>query len=353
MRCDRCPEEAVIDQPYCGAHLCAGHLADSVWERSRRELHRQIPGFPGGTVAVALSGGKDSVSALHVAARYFRRRPNVRLVAVTVDEGIRGYRAATVRAAREAARTEGVEHVVVRARDRLGVTTDLAARRLTPAIPCSFCGVWRRQLLNGAALEAGADVLVMGFNLDDLAQTVLMNLARADVDRLGRMAPHRGRQAGLVPRIAPLAQVPEREVFLYARTLGLPFDHGECPHAPAAARNVFREVLWQLEEASPGTRHALLRTRERLLDRLDGAAGPVELPRCPECGAPSAAGTCRACEFRRRARNPLMPAGGSGRRWKRPRGATRATPSRDASSSSAPDSWAAGSPPSAPSPATP
>ncbi|MGI0053609.1 MAG: hypothetical protein ACREC5_03755, partial [Thermoplasmata archaeon] len=60
MGCDRCDRDAVIDQPYCTGHLCAEHLRRSVEERVRREMHRQLPGFRGGTVAIALSGGKDS-----------------------------------------------------------------------------------------------------------------------------------------------------------------------------------------------------------------------------------------------------------------------------------------------------
>lgn len=306
MRCDACESDAVVDQPYRGAHLCGVHLADSVTERARRELHRQLPRFRGGTIAVALSGGKDSSVALLLAHRYFRRRPNVRLVALTVDEGIRGYRPATLEAARALTERLGVEHVVASSKERLGVTTDEAVRELRGTVPCSFCGVWRRRLLNDAARDVGADVLVLGFNLDDLAQTVLMNLARADLERLARMAPHPTRQPGLVPRVAPLATIPEREVYLYARLEGLPFDHGECPYAGAAARNVYREVLWRLEEAFPGTRHALLRTRERLVRSilLEDAVGAPG--RCESCGEPATGSECRACAFRRQLQNTLM-----------------------------------------------
>jgi uncharacterized protein (TIGR00269 family) len=270
----------------------------SVRERVRREMHRQLPRYPGGTVAVALSGGKDSVAALELAVRYFGRRPGVRLLAVTVDEGIAGYRDGSIAAAERAAGALGVEHRIVRAALELGVTTDQAAGRLPGIAPCSFCGVWRRRLLNRAAREAGANVIVLGFNLDDLAQTVLMNLARAELPRLLRMAPHRRRQPGLVPRLAPLAAIPEREVFLYARLLGLEFDHHECPHAAAAVRNVYREVLWRLEEAVPGTRQSLLRTREKLLPLLEAEVGPQGPATCAECGEPAAGGLCRACEYR-------------------------------------------------------
>ncbi len=299
MRCSACPAPAVVDAPYRGGHLCGDHLRASVRERFRREMHRQLPRFRGGTVAVALSGGKDSATALALAAAYFARRPTVSVVAVSVNEGIDGYRGATLEAASRLARSIGVEHRIVRAAEAIGTTTDARARTLPGLPPCSFCGVWRRQLLNRAARDAGADVVVLGFNLDDLAQTVLMNLVHGDLDRLVRMAPHRRRQAGLVPRIAPLAAVPEREVYLYARLEGLPFDHGECPHAARAQRNLFREVVWQLEEAQPGTRQALLRTHERLVTRWLADPEPSVPGRCRACGEPASTELCRACAFLR------------------------------------------------------
>ena len=262
-------------------------------------------------MAVALSGGKDSAVALVQAVRYFRRRPKVRIVALTADEGISGYRDRSLVAARALTERLEVEHVVLSARERLGVTTDDATIRLRGTAPCSFCGVWRRSLLNRAAREVDADVLVLGFNLDDLAQTVLMNFARAEVDRIARMAPHRGRQAGLVPRVAPLADVPEREVFLYARTAGLEFDHGECPHATAAVRNVFREVVWRLEEELPGTRQALLRSRERILDLTEQTGvTPGVVGRCRTCGEPAAGEQCRSCAYLGLAGATVIPTAG-------------------------------------------
>ena len=266
-------------------------------------MHAQLPRFGRGTVAFALSGGKDSAVALWLAHRYFARRPTVRLVAISVDEGIAGYRTKTLDAASSLTRSLEIDHRVVRASEELGTTTDESVRELPGTVPCSFCGVWRRRLLNQAAREEGADALVLGFNLDDLAQTVLMNLVRGDLDRLVRMAPHRVRQPGLVPRLAPLAAVPEREVYLYARLRRIPFDHGECPYAERAARNLYREIVWRLEEAQPGTRQSLLRTHRRLVDRWlehEDVGAPT---RCRVCGDPAASDLCRACEYLRIARS--------------------------------------------------
>ena len=308
MQCSLCHEPAVVDQPYRRVHLCDQHFASTVEDRVRREMHRQLPRFGRGTIAVALSGGKDSAVALALTHRYFHRRPTVRVVALSVDEGIAGYRPATLEAARRLTESLRVEHRVVHASEELGTTTDRATRDLVGTVPCSFCGVWRRQLLNRAARSVGADVVVLGFNLDDLAQTVLMNLVRGDLDRLVRMAPHRVRQPGLVPRIAPLATIPEREVYLYARLQGLPFDHGECPHAGRAARNLYREVVWQLEEAQPGTRQALLRTQERLVARWLQTEDAGSPERCRACGEPSSADLCRACEYLQTLGGPAMGA---------------------------------------------
>jgi uncharacterized protein (TIGR00269 family) len=311
VRCSSCAGSAVIDQPYRGQHLCEGHFRRSVETRVRAELRRQLPRDRSGRVAVGLSGGKDSAVALALTHEYLATLPRMRLVAISVDEGIDSYRPATLRAATELTGRLGVEHRVVRAADALGTTTDRAAARLPATVPCAFCGVWRRGLLNRAARDAGARTLVMGFNLDDLAQTILMNLVHGDLDRLARMAPHRVTQPGLVPRIAPLATVPEREVYLYARLRGLPFDHGECPHARRAVRNTFREIVWQLEEAQPGTRQTLLRTHSELVRRgllADGAGAPGL---CRACGEPSTGELCRTCEYLRQEGSAVVPAGAS------------------------------------------
>jgi uncharacterized protein (TIGR00269 family) len=309
MRCAACPTTAIVDQPYRGRHLCATHFTRSVEERARGQLRRQLPRRRERTVAVGVSGGKDSAVALALTVGYASRVPGVRVVAITVDEGIEGYRPATLERARALCQRLGVEQREVRARDELGTTTDRMAELRPEIVPCSFCGVWRRRLLNRAAREAGADALVIGFNLDDLAQTVLMNLVHGDLGRLVRMAPHRRTQPGLVPRIAPLATVPEREVYLYARLQGLPFDHGECPHAGRASRNQFREIVWQLEEAQPGTRQTLLRTHARLVElwvAREGVGGPGT---CRACGEPATGELCRACQYLRTEDRGPIPAG--------------------------------------------
>jgi tRNA(Ile)-lysidine synthase TilS/MesJ len=64
-------------------------------------------------IAVAVSGGKDSVSLLHILAKSERKFPKASLVAVTVDEGIKGYRDEALKIAANDCRKLSVEHHVV------------------------------------------------------------------------------------------------------------------------------------------------------------------------------------------------------------------------------------------------
>ena len=66
--------------------------------------------------------------------------------------------------------------------DEVGTTMDDLAPISGDQSPCSFCGVFRRRCMNQTAKELGADVLATGHNLDDTAQSVLMNFMRGDVE---------------------------------------------------------------------------------------------------------------------------------------------------------------------------
>lgn len=279
---------------YSGEHLCPEHFSRSVEKRVKRELRKQGP-FPSGSrIAVALSGGKDSVVTLRLLHETFRDT-RVEVVAVSIDEGIAGYRPPALEVARRHCDELGVEHVVLSYEETAGVTMDrVVTNPLRTLAPCAYCGVLRRRNLNEAARRARATHLATGHNLDDYAQSILMNHLRGDVERLARMGPHRpGRvQPGLVPRVLPLRLIPEKEVALYAILRGFEFHDGECPYSVEATRGRYRDLLLDLEEREPGTRHALVAGYDRLAPLLKSEA---ILGACAECGEPTSGERCRAC----------------------------------------------------------
>jgi uncharacterized protein (TIGR00269 family) len=291
--CSRCPQPAVLWQRYSGEHLCAAHAQRSVERRVAREVARH-PLPRGAVVVCAVSGGKDSVTALHLAHRLLGPA-GVRLEAVTVDEGIAGYRPEGIAVAARACAELGVPHEVVSYRDRFGVAMDEASQRLEGGAPCSPCGVFRRTLLNQVARGRGAARLMTGHNLDDLAQSVLMNVLRGDVARLARLG-HHDVKPGMVPRMMPLRMVPEREVALYAHLQGWEVHLAECPYSRLAQRRGVRDFLLEHEEREPGTRHALVAGLDKLAPILQ-ASGALEKAAqpCPACGEPTSGARCRAC----------------------------------------------------------
>ncbi|MCA1813559.1 MAG: TIGR00269 family protein [Halobacteriales archaeon] len=298
--CSMCGQPAVLLQRYSGAHLCGEHAQRSVEKRVTKEMARDKL-RRGDVVVVAVSGGKDSVCALRFARRYLAPA-GVEVRAVTVDEGIASYRPAGIEVAASHCKELDVPHEVVRDRDAFGVTMDEASQRLEGAAPCSPCGVFRRTLLNKAAREHGAARLVTGHNLDDLAQSVLMNVLRGDAARLARLGRHEARD-GLVPRSTPLRMVPEREVALYAHLQGWAVHNEECPYAVLAQRRGVRDTLLELEEREPGTRHALVAFLDKVQPALarEPSLG-AELRACLTCGEPTSGERCQACAMAERVR---------------------------------------------------
>lgn len=294
--CDKCGRKAVALIRYSGAHLCREHFIEFVEKRVRHELRRQLDLKGGERIAVAVSGGKDSTVALHVLNDILGRRRDLELCAITVDEGISEYRESSIPIVAENCRALGLEHMVVSLKDLYGMTMDEIARRERQLSACSYCGVLRRAAMNRAAREWNATHLATGLNLDDTSQSIMMNFSRGDVQRLARLGPHKRVQKGLVPRIQPLRQIPEQEATLYAMLRKVKYHDLECPYAPEALRNDYRDFIAQLETKYPGTRHSIVKSYDELLPSLEKLYPPARLKTC-ECGEVTVTGRCKACEL--------------------------------------------------------
>ena len=314
MECAKCDREAVTHAAYAGTHLCDEHLRRSVEKRVRGRVRKDglLPDDAGPdnpvTWVVGLSGGKDSVVLSTVLAETFRRDPRVELVALSIHEGIEGYRDASLDACEALVDELGIDHRTVSYADELGVEMDDVAREDPLDMnPCAYCGPFRRDLLERHAADLGADLLVTGHNLDDEAETALMNVFEGDVARIGNhydasLGPmdDRDLDGPFVPRAKPLRDVPESEVGLYAHLRDLPVHAVECPHAAESFRAEVRDLLHTIEERHPGTRHSIMAGYEELAglaaDRERGA-DEAALGECAECGAPTGAEVCRSCRL--------------------------------------------------------
>lgn len=302
--CDLCGRrEAFFHRQYSGMKLCRKCFADSIEEKARGTIAKYGMFKFDDRIAVAVSGGKDSVSMLHVLAKLERRHPKAELVAVTVDEGIRGYRDEALRIAEENCRELGVEHAVVSFRKLFGLTFDEMMKRIRSTkdvgvSSCAVCGVLRRKALNKAARKVEADKLATAHTLDDEVQTFILNILHGDVLRIAKEKPLTDElHPKLVPRAKPFCEVPEVETALYAYLKGIRFQSTPCPYSQEALRNEARMMLNGMEEKHPGIKFTIFKSIEKIRPALEATASNEGLSECVECGEPSTEKICRTCQL--------------------------------------------------------
>jgi uncharacterized protein (TIGR00269 family) len=313
MDCTKCDREAVLHAAYSGAHLCERHLRASVEKRVRRRIRKDgligddaTPENPE-TWLLGLSGGKDSVVLGSILAETFADDPRMELIALTIHEGIEGYRDESLDAASAFADDHDIPHEVVTYAEEFDLEMDRVVEKDPENMAaCAYCGVFRRELLAEYAEEYGADKLLTGHNLDDEAQTAMMNVLKGDIAQMAKHFdaslgpfPERTNTTEFVPRAKPLRDVPEKEVALYAHLADLPVHMAECPHSSEAYRGEIQQMLFDLAERHPGTRHSIMAGYEEFA-KLAAAAyrgdGP-DLVECEMCGGTTTREICRTCQL--------------------------------------------------------
>lgn len=301
--CSRCRDAPrYYTRRYSGESLCTACFQESTVEKVRRTISKYGMLRQGERVGVAVSGGKDSLSLLKILHELDRGEGE--LVALTVDEGVKGYRDEAIEHTRALCGQLGVELVLVSYSELFGFSLDQALdwkdeRELSS---CSMCGVFRRRAIDEAALKAKVGVVATAHNLDDYVQTFMMNLMHGDVERLGWSDPASHDESFPIRRVKPLTEVYEEEVALYAYLSKIPFQSASCPYMHEALRSEVRDYLNELEAKHPGMKNVLLASALDVTSRLSGGARngdrpPKETVPCAKCGKPSSKGVCGVCRM--------------------------------------------------------
>ena len=296
--CSRCGGKPYYTRKYSGETLCVSCFADSIVEKTRKTVSKYKMISPGDRVAVAVSGGKDSLSLLRVLTGLYGSRRTT-ITAISVDEGVEGYRDEALDHAKTLTKELGVEHLVVSYRELFGFSLDEALnwedeREISS---CSFCGVFRRRAIDEAASRMKASVVATAHNLDDYIQTFMLNLMHGDVPRLGWLDPSYADGTFPVRRVKPFMEIYEEEVALYAFQAGIPFQSVSCPYMHEGLRSEVRDYLNSMEAGHPGIKNVLLRSSLDVISRYAHTSDKQVVP-CTSCGKPSSNGTCNVCRMK-------------------------------------------------------
>ena len=265
MQCSKCGNpKVIIKKEQSGQLLCKDCFIESVEKKAIKTVRKEKLLDKGDKVLVALSGGKDSVTTLEI-LNTFREMHIIDLCAVTVDEGIDNYRQDGVDIAIRHAERLGIEHKVASLKDEYGITLDEIMQRENHKGSCTYCGVFRRTIINKAAREMGATKIATGHNLDDEVQGILMNYLEGNTDNLTKLgAKTESKAEEFTVKIKPLREIPEREIGLYvvAKELEVHFD--SCPYAMQSFRGEVSEVINQLAEKHPTIKYSTLRGYDKI-----------------------------------------------------------------------------------------
>jgi uncharacterized protein (TIGR00269 family) len=296
--CSKCQkEESVFHREYSGEYLCKKCFVRSIEDKAARTISRYSMIGYGDRVAVGVSGGKDSLSLLYVLKKLFDLHPNNgnELVAVTIDEGIRGYRDESMQIVKDFCAQLGVESKVLSYKSLFGVDMDeaMVLRPSDKMSSCSICGTFRRRAIDIVAETVGADVVATAHNLDDQLQTFMINLLAGDVERIGWIYPEPVEYAGM-KKVKPFIEIYEYEIAFYALQREIPFQSEECPYMNESIRTDLREFFNRMEKEHPGIKMNAYNSMLKVSKALCNA--PSEGRKCTVCGRDSTGEVCSVCK---------------------------------------------------------
>jgi uncharacterized protein (TIGR00269 family) len=289
----------VYFRAYSGEYLCKKCFVRSIEDKAARTMSRYSMLKHGERVAVGVSGGKDSLSLLYVLKKIFDEhdRKSDDLIAVTIDEGIKGYRDESLAIVKEFCEKLGVQGRVMSYKDLFGVSMDeaMVLRPSDKMSSCSMCGTFRRRAIDIAAESVGADVVATAHNLDDQLQTFMINLLAGDVERIGWIYPEPVEYAGGMKKIKPFVELYEHEIVFYALQREIPFQSEECPYMDESIRTDLREFFNRMEKEHPGIKNNAYASMMKVSERIRSSLEPRGDKKCAVCGRDSTGVVCSVC----------------------------------------------------------
>ena len=208
----------------------------------------------GETVAVGVSGGKDSLLTLTALAqlRKFYPKP-FRVEAITLETGMPGMDFAPV-----ADYCEGLNVPYT----RISVPVyDIVFQERKEKNPCSLCAKLRRGSLHTALTERGIHKIALGHHYDDAVETLLMNLLFEG--RIGCFQPVTYLDRTDMTQIRPLLYCQEADIRRMAERLSLPVVKNTCPMDGHSRRQEVKELIADLERRYPGLKKKLFGAVQR------------------------------------------------------------------------------------------
>jgi len=282
--------------------LCSEHFKGYFEKKIKRTIKKFDLFDRKDKLGVAVSGGKDSTTAL-----YILKKLGYKVEAITINALINGYSRKNLANLRKFCKKYNIRLYEFCFKDEFGYSlkkiTEMARKKGLNYSYCFICGVLRRYLINKYAKKLGFDCLVTGHNLDDEAQSFIMNVFRNDLILARRQGPISGERKSrhFVKRVKPLYLCTEKETTAYSKLMQFPVNYKPCPCREGAYRKEYADMLDDFEKKHPSIKYNIiqffLRTVYKMKDKdiVKDEKGGIGI--CRQCKEPCANKICKRCEI--------------------------------------------------------
>jgi len=226
------------------------------WEKEIRSLmgkaiHRYGLIEDGDRIVVGVSGGKDSLTLIHLLNERRKRVPiHFELIAVHIDLGFGTGRTEILRDFFESRSLP--YHIEF---------TNIGKRANSPENrenPCFLCAWERRKRLFHIAQQFGCNKIALGHHKDDIIETFLLNIFYSA--EISTMLPLQTLFKGKITLIRPLALIEEKKIERFAKEMSLPFGSGGCPVSGKTKRKEIKDLIEALEKKNRKVRGNIFRS---------------------------------------------------------------------------------------------
>ncbi len=246
-------------------------------------------------IIVACSGGKDSTTVLYLLKKF-----GYRVEGLMIDLLIGKWSNQNLENIKKFCKKHDIKLHVVNVREEFGGSMCFIrskVQKVRKVTNCLVCGIIKRWLMNKKARELGATKLVTGHNLDDGAETVLMNLFKGNLQMNLGMGPAVGivQDEKFVQRVKPLYFCSNEEIKKYSSLMKFPVLYDSCPCATEVFR---RKIRRELSKKTQKEKENIVNTFLNLLPEIKKQF-PIKnaIKYCSSCGEPCRKEICKMCEL--------------------------------------------------------
>lgn len=245
-------------------------------------------------IVVALSGGKDSAVTCYLLHKF-----GYNIEGFHIDLSMGEYSDGCLKAVKDLCKELGIKLHIYDIKKEMGsgmcyLRSTIQSGHGKGLKNCAICGVIKKWIMNRQAREMKASKIATGHNLDDEAQTFLINVLKGSPElslNSGVVSRNIGDKK-FIPRLKPLFYIPEEEVRKYSKKEKLPVVYDKCPCAIDSYRIQVRKFMSKMDDKN---KLNILKNAEKVLKKVEIRNEKINY--CKSCGEPSRKDICKMCEL--------------------------------------------------------